>query len=286
MIAAAAGPRRKRKRSSRWVSVLFSYALLFAVTLLIVVPFIYMLSLSLQSEKEVLGGNPPFWPAHLLFSNYVQVFKTTPFGRFVVNSLVVAGSITVAHLILDPLAGYVFAKMRFPGREPLFLAVLSTLMLPFFIRMIPLYMMMASVHWLDTYQGLIVPFLTSAFGIFLFRQFIRPLPDELLQAARLDGCNEFLVYSHVVLPQIGPALAADGLLTFIFQWNEFMWPLLATTRETMRTIPVGLTLFAKEYYTLWNLVGVGAVVLFFPGLIAFLIFQRFLSRSMVISGFR
>jgi multiple sugar transport system permease protein len=274
----------RRRRSP--IRDLLSYTLLIAVAILIVVPFIYMLSLSLQSEKEALGGDPPFWPAQAMFSNYAVVFKTTPFGRFVLNSVIVAGGITLAHLVLDPLAGYVFAKFRFPGREPLFVAVLSTLMLPFFVRMIPLYIMMASVHWLDTYQGLIVPFMTSAFGIFLFRQFIRPLPDELLQAARIDGCSEIGVYRRIVLPQIRPALAADGLLTFIFQWNEFMWPLLATTTETMRTIPVGLTLFTREYYALWNLMAVGAVVLFFPGLLAFLLFQRFLVRSMVLSGFR
>jgi len=265
---------------------LLSYTLLVAITILIVVPFVYMISLSLQSEKEALGGDPPFWPAHAMFSNYAVVFKTTPFGRFVLNSVIVAGGITAAHLLLDPLAGYVFAKFRFPGREPLFVAVLSTLMLPFFVRMIPLYIMMASIHWLNTYQGLIVPFVTSAFGIFLFRQFIRPFPDELLQAARIDGCSEIGVYTRIVLPQVGPALAADGLLTFIFQWNEFMWPLLATTTETMRTIPVGLTLFTREYYALWNLMAVGAVVLFFPGLLVFLLAQRFLVRSMVLSGFR
>ena len=274
-----------RRRSSP-IQYLPSYTLLIAITILIVVPFIYMLSLSLQSEKEALGGDPPFLPAHAMFSNYAVVFKTTPFGRFVLNSIVVAGGITLAHLVLDPLAGYVFAKFRFPGREPLFVAVLSTLMLPFFVRMIPLYIMMASIHWLDTYQGLIVPFITSAFGIFLFRQFIRPLPDELLHAARIDGCSEIGVYIRIVLPQIRPAMAANGLLTFIFQWNEFMWPLLATTTETMRTIPVGLTLFTREYYALWNLMAVGAVVLFFPGLLVFLLFQRFLVRSMVLSGFR
>jgi multiple sugar transport system permease protein len=274
-----------RRRSSP-IQYLPSYTLLIAITILIVVPFIYMLSLSLQSEKEALGGDPPFLPAHAMFSNYAVVFKTTPFGRFVLNSIVVAGGITLAHLVLDPLAGYVFAKFRFPGREPLFVAVLSTLMLPFFVRMIPLYIMMASIHWLDTYQGLIVPFITSAFGIFLFRQFIRPLPDELLHAARIDGCGEIGVYIRIVLPQIRPAMAANGLLTFIFQWNEFMWPLLATTTETMRTIPVGLTLFTREYYALWNLMAVGAVVLFFPGLLVFLLFQRFLVRSMVLSGFR
>lgn len=269
-----------------WPLTLLSYALLILIVATIVIPFIYMVSLSLQSDGEVLAGNPPFVPAHLMFSNYPRVFMTTPFGRFVVNSVIVAGGITLAHLVLDPLAGYVFAKFRFPGREPLFIAVLSTMMLPFFIRMIPLYMMIASVHWLDTYQGLIVPFLTSAFGIFLFRQFIRPLPDELLDAARIDGCGEVAVYVRVVLPQIGPALAADGLLTFIFQWNEFLWPLLATTSDTMRTVPVGLTLFTKEYFSQWNLMAVGAVVLFVPGLMVFVISQRYLVRSVVLSGFR
>ncbi|MQA86704.1 MAG: ABC transporter permease subunit [Streptosporangiales bacterium] len=251
-----------------------------------VLPLLYMVSLSLQSETEVLSGDPVLWPETPRWDNFAVLFDSAPIARFVLNSLIMAGAITLSHLIFDPLIGYVFAKFTFPFKNTLFLVILATLMVPFFVRMIPLYVMMSNVGWLDSYQGLIVPFLMDAYGIFLMRQFISPLPDELIDAARVDGASELRIFARVILPQTKPALAVLGLFTFVFQWNEFLWPLVATSREEMRTMTVGLSLFNREAFTLWNLTAAGAVILFIPTIILFFVSQRYLVRGIALTGLK
>ena len=263
-----------------------SYTALTLVAAVTILPLLYMVSLSLQTETETLSGNPVLWPAVMQFGNYVELFQRAPFGHFLLNSVVVAGSITVAHMIFDPLVGYAFAKFRFPLRNTLFVLLLATLMVPFFVRMIPLYVLMANAGWLNSYQALITPFLMDAFGIFLMRQFITPIPDDLIQAARIDGASELRIYARIILPQVRPALAVLALFTFVFQWNEFLWPLIATTTEQMRTIPVGLTLFNQEYFTLWHLTAAGSVILFVPTVVMFAFSQRYFVRGITLSGLK
>lgn len=263
-----------------------SYTVLTLAGVVTVVPLLYMVSLALQTEAESLAGEPVLWPESPQFGNFAELFERAPFGNFVVNSFIVAGAITLSHLIFDPLVGYVFAKYRFPFRNTLFLLLIGTMAVPFFVRMIPLYTMMSNLGWLNTYQGLVTPFLMDAFGIFLMRQFIQPIPDELIQAARIDGCGEFGIYRRIILPQAKPALAVLGVFTFVFQWNEFLWPLVATSTERMRTIPVGLTLFNQEYFTIWNLTAAGSVVLFVPTAVLFLFSQRYFVRGITLTGIR
>jgi multiple sugar transport system permease protein len=263
-----------------------AYVVLVGLGLVTVLPLLYMIVLALQSDAEVQSGDPVLWPDQLHWENFTRLFEAAPFGRFFVNSFVMAGAITVSHLIFDPLIGYVFAKMEFPGKRVAFVAVLSTLMVPFFVRMLPIYSIFASLGWIDSYQGLIVPFLMDAYGIFLMRQFIRPLPDELIEAARVDGAGELRIYLRVILPQCKPALAVLGLFTFVFQWNEFLWPLIATSRTEMRTLPIGLTLFNQEYFTQWNLTAAGALLLFIPTALFFVITQKFLVEGIALSGLK
>ncbi|GAB2632002.1 carbohydrate ABC transporter permease [Kribbella swartbergensis] len=265
---------------------LAAYVVLTGLGLVTVLPLLYMIVLALQSDAEVQSGDPVLWPAELQWENFTRLFEAAPFGRFFVNSFVMAGAITVAHLVFDPLVGYVFAKMDFPGKRVAFVAALSTLMVPFFVRMLPIYAIFADLGWIDSYQGLIVPFLMDAYGIFLMRQFIRPLPDELIEAARVDGAGEFRIYLRVILPQCRPALAVLGLFTFVFQWNEFLWPLIATSRTEMRTLPIGLTLFNQEYFTQWNLTAAGALLLFVPTALFFVITQKFLVEGIALSGLK
>ncbi|MFI6705189.1 carbohydrate ABC transporter permease [Nonomuraea sp. NPDC050478] len=262
------------------------YLMLTVASLVMVLPLLYMLSLSLQTEAETLAAEAVIVPESPQWGNYAELFERAPFGDFIVNSLVVAGAITLAHLLFDPLVGYVFAKFRFPLRNTLFVALLATLMVPFFVRMIPLYVLMAHLGWINTYQGLITPFLMDAFGIFLMRQFIQPIPDNLISAARIDGASEFAIYRRIILPQTRPALAVLGLFTFVFQWNEFLWPLVATTTPEMRTIPVGLTLFNQEYFTLWHLTAAGSVILFVPTAVLFIVSQRYFVRGIALTGLR
>jgi multiple sugar transport system permease protein len=229
---------------------------------------------------------PVLIPPVLQFSNYVDIWEKAPFARFVVNSFVIAAGITALHLIFDPLVGYVFAKMEFPGKRWMFAAVLSTLMLPFFVRMIPLYILTAKLGLLNTYPGLIMPFAMSAYGIFLMRQFILPIPDELIDAARIDGAGDLRIFASIVLPQLGPGLATLGLLTFVFQFNEFLWPLIVVSTTEMRPITIGLTLFNQEFFTAWNLTATGGMILFVPSLVLFLFTQRYFVRSVTLSGMK
>lgn len=263
-----------------------TYALLAFVMLLALFPFLYMISLSLQTEADTFAGYPVIIPQEPQFRNYIDIWDRAPFARFILNSFIVAGSITLSHLVFDPMVGYVFAKLHFPGRDVIFVIILSTLMLPFFVRMIPMYMMMARFQWLNTYRSLIVPFVMSAYGIFMMRQFILPIPSELMDAGRIDGCSEVGIFWRIVLPQCKPALATLGLLTFIFQWNEFIWPLIVVKTTDMRPVTIGLTLFNQEYFTQWNYTATGAVLIFIPSLLLFLFAQKFLVRGVVLSGLK
>ena len=263
-----------------------SYLVLGLFCLVTVAPFLYMVSLSLQTEAETFAGIPVIIPDVPQWQNYVDIWNLAPFGRFLFNSLFVAGLITLSHLIFDPLAGYVFAKYEFPLKHVIFLLILGTLMIPFFVRMIPLYVMMSDWGWLNTYQALIVPFLMSAYGIFLMRQFIRPIPTDLIDAGRLDGASEFRIYRQIILPQCAPALAALGLFTFVFQINEFIWPLVITNTTDMRTMTIGLTLFNQESFTEWQYTATGALILFVPSLALFIATQRWFVRGIVLSGLK
>jgi len=263
-----------------------SYGLLVAIYLVTVLPLMYMASLALQSDSEIFAGSAVVWPKSPQWGNFVRLFEAAPVGRFLLNSFIMAGAITCSHLIFDPLVGYVFAKFRFRGRQVAFVFLLSTMMVPFFVRMLPIYSMFAQLHWLNTYQGLIVPFMMDAYGIFLMRQFIQPLPNELMEAARIDGASEGRIYFNVILPQLKPALAVLALITFVFQFNEFLWPLISTSTTNMRTLPIGLTLFNQEYFTQWNLTAAGALILFLPTLLLFFFTQRFLVSGIVLSGLK
>jgi multiple sugar transport system permease protein len=267
-------------------SAAMSYAVMTLAVMLAIFPFLYMVSVSLQSDADLMSGLPILIPPVLQVSNYIEIWQKAPFARFVVNSFVIAGGITVLHLIFDPLVGYVFAKMEFPAKRLMFGAVLATLMLPFFIRMVPLYILTAKMGWLNTYPGLIVPFAMSAYGIFLMRQFIQPIPNELIEAARIDGANDLRIFISVVLPQIRPGLATLALLTFVFQFNEFLWPLIAVSKTEMRPITTGLTLFNQEYFTQWNLTATGGLILFLPSLLLFLVAQRYFVRSVMLTGMK
>lgn len=275
-----------RKSHQRIDYPVLAYGVLAICVLLALFPFFYMVSLSLQTDADMYSGVPVLFPSVLQFSNYVTIWEKAPFARFVLNSFIVAGGITLLHLVFDPLVAYVFAKMRFPGKRLMFGALLSTLMLPFFIRMIPLYILTAEMGWLNTYQGLIMPFAMSAYGIFLMRQFILPIPNELIEAAHIDGASDLRIYWEIVLPQLRPALATLGLLTFVFQFNEFLWPLIVVSTVDMRPITTGLALFNSEFFTQWNLTSAGGIILFLPSFLIFVFMQRYFVRSVMMSGMK
>lgn len=284
----AGTPRRRRRQRVEPAfpgAIVLSYVVAGLLALVCVLPLAYMISLAFQSDAEVSGA-AVLLPKQWQWENIARIFEVAPFGRFLLNSIIVAGAITLAHLAFDPIVGYVFAKFRFPLRGFLFGAILATLMIPFFVRMLPLYIMFSNAGWLDTYQGLIVPFLMDAFGIFLVRQYMLSIPDELGEAARVDGASEWRVYWNIILPQAKPALAVLGVFSFVFQMNEFIWPLIATSSEQMRLITIALPLFQKDASTEWNLTAMGALLLFVPICLVFIFTQKYIVRGIAMSGIK
>ena len=261
-----------------------AYVVLVALALVTVLPLLYMIVLALQSDGEVQSGDPVLWPAELHWDNFTRLFEAAPFGRFFLNSLVMAGAITVSHLIFDPLVGYVFAKMEFPGKRVAFVAVLSTLMVPFFVRMLPIYSIFASLGWIDSYQGLIVPFLMDAYGIFLMRQFIRPLPDELIEAARVDGGSELTIFRRVILPLTRPGIATVVIFQFLSTWNEFL--IANTVLRNTDSLPLQPVLFTLmgQYSTNWPALTAGLTLSVVPVVIVYVRMQRQFVAGMMLGA--
>lgn len=253
---------------------------------LVLLPFIWMVATSFKTEGEIFSNPAQLWPSHPTLQPYVDVWRRIPFGRFFINSAIFAGSVTVVSLFLDSMAAYAFARLRFRGRDILFWVVLVTLMVPFQITLIPLFLTVFHLGWLDTYQGLIVPRATNAFGIFLLRQFFLTLPPELDDAARIDGAGEFRIYWQIILPLSLPALATLAVFHFMYNWNDFLWPLVITSSPDMRTLPAGLTLFMGNYVIEHSILMAGATVTLLPLAIAFAFLQRFFVRGVALTGLR
>ena len=238
-------------------------------------PFLYIISLSLKQSTALVTyppqwiPNPPFW------GNYSLLLLEKPFLRWGFNSLYVAGSVTIVKLFFDSLAGYTFAKMDFPLKEPLFILILMTLMIPFAATLIPTFLIVRNLHLQNSYWGLILPGLASPIGIFMMRQFIESLPNDLENAARLDGCSEFYIYWRIILPLVRPALAVLGIFIFMTQWQAFVWPLVITNTEDMRVLTVGLASLKGQWVTDWGLVAAGSVLIMLPVTLVFIFFQRY-----------
>jgi multiple sugar transport system permease protein len=247
-------------------------------------PFLWMISTSLKSDSEVLIYPPVWFPSPPIWENYPAVLQLVPFGRFLVNTIIVAVSVTLLELVTSSFAAYAFARLRFPGRDKLFLLYLGTLMIPGQVTIIPNFLLMSWLGWVDSYLALIVPAAFSAFGTFLLRQFFLSIPPELEQAARIDGCSYFGIYRHIILPLSGPALATLSVFAFMTQWNAFLWPLIVTNKETMRTLTVGIRYFGDEAAGQFNYLMAGTVMSIIPILIVFLLLQRYFVRGVALTG--
>ncbi len=266
-------------QSARWI-------LLIAGAVIVVLPFLWMLATSFKPEGDVFGYPLRLQPTHPTLSNYVAIWQELPFLRLVVNSVVFAGGVTAASVFFDSLAAYALARLRFPGRTIAFYLVLATLMIPFQVTLIPLFQLVFQLQWLNTYQGLIVPRATSAFGIFLLRQFFITIPRELDEAARVDGASEWYVYSRVILPLARPALVSLAVFYFMNNWNDFLWPLVITSSTDMRNLPAGLTLFAGQYVVEHGVLMAGAVISLLPLAVAFAVAQRYFVRGIATTGIK
>ena len=274
---------RPRSGGSAW----WLYLLLGLGLVLLVGPFIWMVLGSIKTTGELRQVPPTWLPQNPTLSNYTDLLDRLNFARFFLNSTIVAAAVTVGNVIFCSMLGYALAKLQFPGKRILFAVVLGTLMVPAIVTFMPLFVLVANLNLVNTHAGLILPFLVGAFGVFLMRQFIGGIPDELLDAARVDGAGEHYIFWRIVMPLCGPAIATLSILTFLGSWNSFLWPLVVANTEDMYTLPVAIALFATgQQETNVALLMAGSVVVIVPVLIVFILLQRYFTQGIAMTGIK
>lgn len=276
--------RTSHRRKSGDVGQMARWILLMAGGVLMVLPIIYMLSTSLKWPHEIY--NLSIIPDEPTLENYIYVLEDGRFYTWFLNSLVIAVATTVSAVLFDALVGYVLCKFEFRGRMIVFVAILSTLMIPTEMLIIPWYLMAKNFGWLDSYWGIMFPGMMTAFGTFLMKQFFESVPDDFLEAARIDGLNELEIWWRVAMPMVTPALAALAIFVFLGNWTAFIWPLIVTNSPELYTLPVGLTTFSVEQSVEWELIMTGAALATIPTLVVFLVFQRYIIRGVVMAGLK
>jgi multiple sugar transport system permease protein len=276
-------PTRVAREGSAW----WIYLLLVIGLLLLVGPFIWMILGSFKTTGELRQVPPTWWPQNATLANYEDLFNRLNFVRYFFNSTVVAGFITAGNVVFCSMLGYALAKLSFPGKRVLFAVVLATLMVPGIVTFMPLFVLVANLGLVDTHAGLILPFLVGAFGVFLMRQFIGGIPDELLDAARVDGAGEHYIFWRIIMPLCGPALATLTILTFLSSWNSFLWPLVVATSQDMFTLPVAVAFLATgQQETNVALLMAGSVVVILPVIVVFILLQRHFTQGIAMTGFK
>lgn len=249
-------------------------------------PMYWIVVSAFQPPSVVLAFPPRLVPAPATWINVARLFANSMILRWLLNSAVVAGVVTASNVLLGALAGYTLAKKRFPGRQAIFWTVISLMLVPGQLTIIPLYALIIRLDWINTYRALIVPALVGPFAIFLMKQFLQTLPSELLDAARIDGCGEWGVFRRVVFPLARPGMGVLGIFTFMGTWNDFLWPLIVTNKESMMTLQIGLTSLQNVYFTDYGLLMAGAAVSAVPMVIAFVLFQPYFVRGVTIGALR
>jgi multiple sugar transport system permease protein len=274
--------------SRRWVigRKTIAYLALSLLALLALVPFVWMLSTSLKSLDEVFLYPPKWIPSHPRFSNYTSLWRDFPMTTWILNSLKVTTSVTVGVLITSSLAAYAFARMEFPFRNALFYLYLGAMMIPGWVMLVPNFVLMRRLGWIDTHWALIIPAIGQPFGTFLLRQFFLTIPKELEEAARIDGMGHFQIYRRIILPLSLPALATLAVFQFMGIWNEFLWPLIVLNSPDKFTIPLGLGFLNTQHSTDWTRLMAGSVILLVPILILFIACQRYYVRGIALTGLK
>ncbi|WP_180901433.1 carbohydrate ABC transporter permease [Martelella soudanensis] len=258
------------------------WTLLLIGGIVMITPILFMFATSLKPSSQVYDLR--LIPQDPTLANYIEVLTSSGFARWFVNSLLIATIVTCSNVFFDSLVGYTLAKFRFRGRRFIFLAILSTLMIPTEMLVIPWYLMSANFGWHDSYWGIMFPGMMTGFGTFLMRQFFEGVPDDFMEAARIDGMNEFVIWWRIAMPLVAPALSALAIFTFLGNWTAFFWPLIVTTSSELYTLPVGLSSFAVEAQIEWEMIMTGAALATIPTLLVFLIFQRYIVRGVMLAG--
>ena len=275
----------KSQAKNSQITTVWMYGILGAIALIMLFPLLWLISTSLKSPSENIFQFPPqLVPSQPTFQNFVQVWQTNPFGQYLFNSTLIAVLTVGLNLLFCSLAAYPLARLNFRGRDMIFAGVVSTIMIPFQIVMIPLYILTVQLGLRNTYLGVILPSVASAFGIFLLRQAFQGVPKELEEAARMDGCSELGLWWHVMLPAIRPALVCLALFVFIGSWSDFLWPLIVLDRPEYYTLPLGVANLAGTFSLDWRLIAAGSVISIAPILLLFLFVQRYIVPTDAGSG--
>jgi multiple sugar transport system permease protein len=258
--------------------------LLLALAVLSLAPLLWMLSVSFMQTGEANAFPPPLLPGVATLDNYRLLFARAGMGRYLANSFVVASAITLLSLAFNLSAGYAFAKLKFAGRERIFATLLGALLIPAQVAMIPLFLLMKWLHLVNSYGGVVVPALAGVFGIFLVRQYAQSIPDELLEAARIDGAGEWKIFLRIVLPLLKPIIVTLAIFTFLASWNDFMWPLIVLSDQQWQTAPVALAALSREHVQDNELMMAGSVVTIVPVLVLFLVLQRYYIQGLLLGS--
>jgi multiple sugar transport system permease protein len=268
------------------LSRILLHGALLTIGIIFLLPFVWSISTSLKPLKDLFQVTPNLIPSEIYWQNYTDVLELVPFARFYANTIVVTIARVIGQVFLASMAAFAFSRLRFPGRDVIFLFLLAAMMVPEQVLIIPRYILMRQFGWIDTYQGLIVPLLVSAFGTFLIRQYFLSLPADYQEAATIDGANPFQIYWQIYLPLARPALAAFGFLVALWSWNEFLWALIVSNQTDMQVLSVGIALLQGQYFSNNALLLAAANMATFPILILFLVFQRQLVEGITLSGLK
>ncbi len=276
---------KSQKSNPYWLHTMRTYGLLVAIAFVMLFPLLWLLGTSFKSQTENIFQFPPqLFPSQPTFQNFITVWQSNPFGQYLFNSTIVAVLTVSLNLLFCSLAAYPLARLNFRGRDLIFSAIVSTIMIPFQIVMIPLYILTVQLGLKNTYLGVIFPSIASAFGIFLLRQAFQGVPKELEEAARIDGCSELGLWWNVMLPAVRPALVTLAIFVFIGSWSDFLWPLIVLDRPEYYTLPLGVANLAGTFSLDWRLIAAGSVISIAPVLILFLFVQRYIVPTDTGSG--
>jgi len=271
-----------KKNLGRYIA----YVILTVGALTMAIPYVWMIITSIKPIEEIQGYPPSFYVHHPTFMPYQELFSILPMWRYLFNSFFVASLVTICNVFFCSLAGYAFAKHKFFGRDKIFLLLLSAIMIPYQVNLIPGFIIVKNLGWLNSFYSLIIPNMAMVFGVFLCRQYIMSIPNDLFDVAKIDGCSEFTIYRIIIFPLIKPALATLAIFTFLSQWNSFVWPLIVIHTSTMRTVPLALSVLNSQFGANFSMVMAGATVVTLPVLIIFLCLQKYIIQGITMTGLK
>lgn len=278
--------KKKRKVIKKYFLYFLKYFCLSLGAIVMIAPFVWIVLTSLKIPSEAIVFPPTFIPDPFTMANYKEAFTMVPLARFFLNSIIYTTGMMIPSIFFCSLAGFTFAKLRFSGRGILFLLFITTMMVPMQVRLIPLYNLMVTLNWVDTYRSIIIPEIMGPFGVLLFRQSMLSIPNALIDAAKIDGCSMFRIYWNIALPQLKATIATFAIFSFMWSWNIFLWPLIIISKEELKPVEVGLTAFTAMNYTRWGVMAAGCFSATLPVIVFFLCMQKHFVKGVTLTGLK